>query len=322
MNQKLVRYIGLFSLILAFSVLATGNAKIEIASANEDIQVGINNNSVSENQQDSIPPVIIGTNPVSEATQDSGTGINVNPVTEDTQDGGIGINVNPVTEETQEGNGNGTDGGDLPAVTPTPVITSSGGGSFSSGGGSGGSVLLAQNVPSGVTTIFTCPLITSFMKFGADNNSVEVAKLQAFLKNTQEIDVDVTGVYDEKTENAVRIFQTTYLADVMGPWGASQSSGMVYITTLKKVNEIACKKSIILTVSDLAIIDVYKQAHALDSTSGINGGVDLSGENIIGTATSGPELGAVNANNSANTAAVGNLSIFQRFWNFLKSLFR
>src|SRR3989338_6991599 len=69
MNQKLMRYIGLFSVILAISAFLIH---------------------------------------VSEGTKDSRTGINTNPVSEDTQDGNKGINTNPVTEDTQDANPGGS----------------------------------------------------------------------------------------------------------------------------------------------------------------------------------------------------------------------
>ena len=98
------------------------------------------------------------------------------------------------------------------------------------------------------------------MQFGANNNGAQVALLQAFLKNSQGFDVNVTGLFDAQTLAAVRAFQTKYLADTMGPWGANQSSGYVYITTTKKINEIACNSPLTLSAADMAIINAYKDA--------------------------------------------------------------
>src|SRR3989344_1106901 len=76
MNQKLMRYIGLFSVILAISAFVIAGAeRAEIASASEDSQTGVNTNSVSEDQQDSISP----TNNVSEGTQDANPGGSTTP---------------------------------------------------------------------------------------------------------------------------------------------------------------------------------------------------------------------------------------------------
>lgn len=155
MNQKYVRFIGLFSLVMAFSALVVVGSKAEIASAVEDTEIGINNNHVTENTQDSFVGVDtnvvtentqdggagINTNSVTEDTQDGGTGINTNSVTENTQDGGTGINTNPVTEDTQDGDtGNGGNGGNGD-ITTNPVTEDTqdgvpGGGD--NGGGTGG----------------------------------------------------------------------------------------------------------------------------------------------------------------------------------------
>ena len=325
MNQKIVRYIGLFSLILAIASIANAN--------NIDTLSGISINSVSEDTQES--GTGLNTGSANKATENDGTGINISAVTENTQGGIAGISVNNVTENTQDGtagintnNVNGATQENTPTVVQTvaetpvviPVITSSSGdGSSSSGGSSRRLILSVQNTPSVATTLSTCPLVTSYMKLGANNNSTEVRNLQSFLRNTQEVDVDLTGVYDVKTENAVKLFQTRYANDILAPWGATAPSGVVSITTQKKLNDLVCKKSSVLSASELATIDAYKQGQVSGSSSGTNEGLDLSGQNIVGTATSGPEL-SVNGQD-ANTAAVANISIFGRFWNFLKSLF-
>ena len=158
---------------------------------------------------------------------------------------------------------------------------------------------------------------------GAANDAVQVSKLQAFLKDTEGYDVAVNGSFDQKTEAAVIAFQTKYMSDIMGPWGATKASGTVYITTLKKINQIACSTALNLTASDLSIINAYKQAEASGTANG-NVGVNQSSNNgvavgpsVPGSATSSDILSTGNP----NVAAVGQASIFTRFWNFLKSLF-
>lgn len=158
------------------------------------------------------------------------------------------------------------------------------------------------------------------MERGWNNNPVLVAKLQSFLKNTRELDVDVTGTFDMKTENAVKDFQNAYLETIMGPWGATQASGNVYITTVKKINELACKSPLTLTPDEMAIIDSYKAMLASNDGAGAtvavgtDNGIDASGTPSLDVTATPDQNG--------NTAAVGNLSIFQKFWNFIVSLFR
>src|SRR3989344_4625802 len=119
MNQKLMRYIGLFSVILAISAFVIAGAeRAEIASASEDSQTGVNTNSVSEDQQDSISP----TNHVSEGTQDSRTGINTNPVTEDTQDANPGGSTTP-SGGNNPGESSGGRGGSRNTTSGTAVQT-------------------------------------------------------------------------------------------------------------------------------------------------------------------------------------------------------
>ena len=326
MNQKIVRYIGLFSLILAIASIANAN--------NIDTLSGISINSVSEDTQES--GTGLNTGSANEAIENGGTGINISAVTENTQGGIAGISVNNVTENTQDGTAgintntvNGTNQENAPTVVQTvaetpaviPVVTSSsGGGSSSSGGGSRRSILSVQNTPNVAMTLSACPLINSSMRFGVNNNSIEVRNLQSFLRNTQEVDVDLNGVYDAKTVEAVKLFQIRYANDILAPWGMTTPSGIISITTQKKINDLVCKKSSVLSASELATINTYKQGQVSGSSSGTNEELNLSNQNVVGTTTSGPELGA-NVDNSANTATIANTSVFGRFWKFLKSLF-
>ncbi len=161
------------------------------------------------------------------------------------------------------------------------------------------------------------------MSPGASNDAVQVSKLQAFLKDTEGYDVDVNGAFDRKTEAAVIAFQTKYMSDIMGPWGATKASGTVYLTTLKKINEIACSTALNLTVSDLAIINAYKQGNSASAVSGTVG-VNQNANSVVavGSAVTASTSGSdILSTGNPNVAAVGQASIFTRFWNFLKSLF-
>lgn len=211
-----------------------------------------------------------------------------------------------------------------PTTPTTPSGTtggSSGGSSFSSGGSSIVPLALAIT-PASATT--SCPLITSYLKQGGNNDGAQVTKLQIFLKNSQNLDVDVNGIFDQKTDAAVRAFQTKYMSDVMGPWGASLASGFVYITTEKKINELACNSPLTLNASEMSIINSYKSSQSNGENSSTNptvGTIDSSTGILNASATPfGPGIGA-NASTSANTASVVNASILQRIWNFIKGLF-
>ena len=221
------------------------------------------------------------------------------------------------------GGQNGPEGIVTTSTTTTPdngsgSNNSSGGsgGSFSSSGSSGGSTLLSNVAGVSAVNLNTCPLLTSFMQIGGDNKTDQVFKLQAFLKNVENIDVNFTGVFDTKTESAVKAFQKIYLSDVMGPWKSNSPSGIVYITTKKKINEIACQSSLVLSADELATITTYL-ANLQNNGSTIVGPTNETGTS---TSTTSPLIGE-NVSNTTNTASVINANILQRFWSFLKNIF-
>ena len=88
-----------------------------------------------------------------------------------------------------------------------------------------------------------CPsvnFITRFLRMGADNDPNEVRKLQYFLNTYEGAGLTVSGDFDAATESAVKAFQVKYTADVLAPWGVSEPTGIVYITTSEKINRIYC----------------------------------------------------------------------------------
>lgn len=144
----------------------------------------------------------------------------------DEGDGGGGVS----------GGGGGSGGG---TPSPAPIL---GGGVI--GGGSplaeaAGQILATTT--SGVPQETCTQYLFEHIRRGARNNPVEVTKLQEFLNTFEGATLAVTGVYDEPSYNAVHAFQQKYFKDIMGPWGAPRSTGYVYITTKKKINEIYCR---------------------------------------------------------------------------------
>ena len=227
-----------------------------------------------------------------------------------------------------------TTGTSTPTTTPTVTPPSTppgggGGGSFYGGfssyasGGSGAALL-------GTTTAAapaSCPLLTEYLRYGADNDPTEMVKLQSFLKDSQGLDVNVNGAFDESTLAAVNAFQAKYLSDTMGPWGATRTSGYVYITTEKKINEIACDTSLTLTLAEQAIIDAYKASLTSSSASG-NGGTNgatgqENGTTTPAASTTSPLIGQNVPNNESQigAAAVAGTSFFSNLWNLIKGLF-
>jgi uncharacterized repeat protein (TIGR01451 family) len=145
--------------------------------------------------------------------------------------------------------GNNSDGsGDVTVTeTPTPPTPPSGG-----GGGNGpivgsfGLVLGASTGPVGqvlgVSTSDACsvPLLTMHLRRGRNNSADEVRKLQQFLNIELGSSLPITGFFGPLTEAAVRAFQAKYAAEILAPWGITTPTGLVYLTTIRKINQIEC----------------------------------------------------------------------------------
>jgi uncharacterized repeat protein (TIGR01451 family) len=84
------------------------------------------------------------------------------------------------------------------------------------------------------------PYLTTYMRFDTDNDPEEVRKLQQFLNDELGRSIEVSGIFDQATEQAVRDFQLVHREEVLIPWGLERDSGFVYYTTQKKINEIMC----------------------------------------------------------------------------------
>ncbi len=223
------------------------------------------------------------------------------------------------------------------SATPAPVPpVNNGGGSTSSGNGSsvsstetssGSSNMSGRRRSSSGSSGSSCALINTYMRSGAANDSAEVTKLQSFFKNTLGYDVDVNGIFDQKTVTAVKAFQNKYAETIMAPWGITEATGNVYITTLKQINKLACSQPLTLDSSELAIINSYRNGNK--SVSGVNQvGNEVPVKVVIdsdaNTSTSSSEDNSGNnlEDQSENVATVAKASILGRFWNFVVSLFK
>jgi len=199
------------------------------------------------------------------------------------------------------------------AVPPTPIPTPTPNNSSGSSSGS-----------RSIGNVYGCPMITSFMKYGANNDTVQVTKLQNFLKNVEKIDVDINGIFDKKTESAVKTFQDKYSVTTMGPWGASQGTGFVYITTLKQINKIACNQPLTLSASELAVINAKKNAQiaTTQSVTITPKETPASVEIEVGKTENNTITFESETKTDENVATVGKASIMSRFWNFMVYLFK
>lgn len=167
----------------------------------------------------------------------------------------------------------------------------------------------------------TCPVIKHFMKLENGNDQEDVRNLQMFLKNNEGADVEVNGKFDTKTDQAVKNFQEKYVNDVLAPWGGSLGSGIVNITTSKKINQIACGHAITLSEDELVVINEFK-AKKLAKNSGVTliQGGSASSTKVV---TIGPKIGSddKNVKNTASAANAVKPTMIKRLWNFIWNLF-
>lgn len=123
-----------------------------------------------------------------------------------------------------------TNESNTPAETPN---RSSSGSRVGGGGSNGGSVLGAS------TDI--CTWNASFMRRGWHGNKTEDVKtVQNFLNQYMLSGLMVDGIFGLKTEEAVKAFQAKYADDILKPWGINAPTGLFYLSTLTKAQEITC----------------------------------------------------------------------------------
>ena len=115
-----------------------------------------------------------------------------------------------------------------------------GGGCVGCGGGGSGGTGGGIIPPGGLLPPGCKPFLLKFIRYGYNNDPYEVRKLQAFLDVFEGYKLPITGIYDRETEQAVRAFQSKYASDVLVPWGITDNTGYVFITTMLKINYIYC----------------------------------------------------------------------------------
>ncbi len=258
-------------------------------------------------------------NPSSGDSSSTGTPAtgNSSATVNNTPTGGSGSTTAPATGGSSSTGSNPTST-PTPTATPTPapVVPTNGGSGSSSGESSSSS-------GSRVAYPYACNQFTSFMRYGYNNDANQVIKLQTFLRDAEKMNITINGIFDKQTENAVIAFQNKYNSTIMGPWGASQGSGYVYITTIKQINKIACSIPLSLSPQELAIINEYKNRRGIASSVIVTpktqpSPVQIEDKNEGNTIilTSSPEA------NTEATASVAKSSVMNRFWKFLVYLFK
>ncbi len=86
------------------------------------------------------------------------------------------------------------------------------------------------------------PYLTEYMQVGHEN-AIEVRKLQNFLNDREGEQLEITGIFEGFTFEAVKRYQEKYRKEILDPWGISEPSGFVYKTTLFHMNRQVCGAS-------------------------------------------------------------------------------
>lgn len=141
-------------------------------------------------------------------------------------------------------------------ITPSGGTTPTGGGggngpsagSYGLVDGTAGGMVLGAATATVATTTAATPLscdtyLTAFIKSGQANDPQQVRRLQVVLHDFEGANIAVNGIYDDATLAAVHALQTKYASVILTPWGIGKSTGFVYLTTRKKVNEIYCRNT-------------------------------------------------------------------------------
>lgn len=197
--------------------------------------------------------------------------------------------------------------------------TSVGGGSIEASSSVVASAATAPAVQTSLIATTSCNFITDNIKAGINNSVDQVTNLQTFLKNTEMLDVNVTGFFDKKTFQAVKIFQAKYTADILDPWNVKVPTGNVYHTTRKKINEIHCKSPVSLTAAQITEISSYKNSakKAVQIAQAPATPAPIAEEKTKAEAQA--EVKPVEQTASAGDAETPRFS--KRLWDFTKSIF-
>ena len=85
-------------------------------------------------------------------------------------------------------------------------------------------------------------VINTPIRFTQTNNVADVTLMEKFLNAYENESLTVNGIYERVDYDAVNRFQRKYASSILTPWGISEPTGYVYITTLKKIKEIVASK--------------------------------------------------------------------------------
>ncbi|MEK7628059.1 MAG: SdrD B-like domain-containing protein [Patescibacteria group bacterium] len=224
--------------------------------------------------------------------------------------------------------------GDEPHTTGSTSSGSGGGsngpisGSF--GGSNGNGQVLGVSTSTNGLPGLTIPsgeqctdYITENMGPNRVNNPEQVRRLQEILLR-EGFTVVVNGVFDAETLAAVKAFQLKYAADILAPWGLTQPTGFVYLTTKKKLNEVFCGVTRTLSPAEQAIIDGFRSGQGGGNTGGGAGGNSAPGTPTPSTSPADTNDDAPTDNSQVGAAAAATddtKTDSKGFWGKLRGFF-
>jgi hypothetical protein len=247
-------------------------------------------------------------------------------------EGSLNLNIYECQETTPSPYcGDGTCNGDESCETCPQdcgeCFTSGGGGHYHAAAEPEGEVL-------GEAT--TCgQYLFGYIEYGADNNPIEVMKLQFFLNEYMGSNLAITTVYDEATRDAVNAFQLKYGEEILQPWidagshcDTNTPTGYVFITTQRWINLLKCP-ILNIPIADLSGFD--KANCGGYSEGGQEEGQVLgeetqpSEEESAGVSeevglTTGPSEEKPSAEEKGSSAAIGTFFTWGNFWWLLFAL--
>lgn len=163
------------------------------------------------------------------------------------------------------------------------------------GGGGGGSSRTRSSSNTGGSVLgATTPelpeqcgiYLNDYLRYGANNNPVEVIKLQLFLNEYVDAGLSVNGTFDLATFEAVKELQATYADEILAPWVEAgfvdtlAPTGFVYQTTKYFINLRKCEELNIQFPELMPATTVgYTPASVTTATGGaVLGDVTFSGD--------------------------------------------
>lgn len=208
--------------------------------------------------------------------------------------------------------------------TPPVTTTSSGGGG---GGGNpnfatfgfGGGIVAGASTSAGEVLGDSCGLyMDQFLRRDwTGNNTAQVIKLQEFLNKHGFGALDITGIFGLDTETAVKNFQQQYADEILTPWGLSEPTGLVYITTLRQINLIECPH-LSLQIPELIAWSFGGDAGSSFAANTAQGGTQQGGDTGSEAGEGGTDDSGSDQTASASGAVKGQ-GFWGRVWGFFFS---